>query len=127
MVCFVLTPRCFAYRHAATTFYQLQGGFGGRRQHERIQRFLSVLVSPRLILQFKEGFQWFYCLENCTFTLPRIESPFYSRGAWCPTFFRGGGSNDNFYRNPYTYLLFSRGGVSRPPTPLWICTWAMSS
>ena len=37
-----------------------------------------------------------------------------------------GGPNANFYRNPYTYLLFSRG-VSGPPTPLWIHTWAMSS
>ena len=38
-----------------------------------------------------------------------------------------GGPNANFYRNPYTYLLFSRGGVSGPPIPLWIRTWAMSS
>ena len=37
------------------------GGGGGRRQHVRIQEFLSVLFSPQLILQFKEGFQWFYC------------------------------------------------------------------
>ena len=55
MVCFVLTPRCFAYRHAATTFYQLQRGFGGRRQHERIKEFLSALFSPKLILQFNGG------------------------------------------------------------------------
>ena len=32
----------------------------------------------------------------------------------CPTFSRGGGPNANFYRNPYTYLLFSRGGVPDP-------------
>ena len=37
-----------------------------------------------------------------------------------------GGPNANFYRNPYTFLLFSRG-VSGPPIPLWICKWAMSS
>ena len=29
----------------------------------RIQEFLSVLFSPQLILQFKEGFPWFYCLK----------------------------------------------------------------
>ena len=40
-------------------------------------------------------------------------------------FFQGG-SNANIYRNPYTYLLFSKG-VSEPPIPLWIRTWAMSS
>ena len=28
----------------------------------------------------------------------------------CPIFSSGGGPNANFYRNPYTYLLFSRGG-----------------
>ena len=45
----------------------------------------------------------------------------------CPTFPGGGeGPNANFYRNPFTYLLFS-GGVSGPPIPLWIRKWAMSS
>ena len=38
----------------------------------------------------------------------------------------GGGPNANFLRNQCTYLLFSRG-VSGPPIPLWIRTWAMSS
>ena len=30
----------------------------------------------------------------------------------------GGGANANFYRNPYTYLLFSRGSVRTPYPPL---------
>ena len=35
--------------------------------------------------------------------------PLFSRGGG-PTFIPGvGGPNANFYRNPYTYLLFSRG------------------
>ena len=72
MVYFVLTPRCFAYSHATTTFYQLQRGFGGRRQHARIQGFLSVLFSPQL-LQFTEGVQWFYYWENYTYILSRIQ------------------------------------------------------
>ena len=33
-------------------------------------------------------------------------------------FFQGGGPNANFYRNPYTYLLFSRGSVRTPYPPL---------
>ena len=37
-------------------------------------------------------------------------------GGGCPTFSRGG-PNANFYRNPYTYLLFSRGSI-RTPYPL---------
>ena len=117
MVCFVLTPSCFAYRHAATTFYQLQRGVGGRRQHERIQEFLSVLFSPQLILQFKEGFQWFNCWENYTYTWQRIQrrSIILRGGGWGVSyFFQEGGSNANFYRNPYTYLLFFRGSVRTP-------------
>ena len=52
---------------------------------------------------------------------------YFPGGRGGPTFFQGGGGpNANFYRNPYTYLLFSRG-VSGPPIPLWINTWAMSS
>ena len=30
----------------------------------------------------------------------------------------GGGQNANFYRNPYTYLLFFRGSVRTPYPPL---------
>ena len=116
---FVLTPRCFAYRHAATTFYQLQRGFGGKRQHARIQEFLSVLFSPQLILQFTEGVQWFYCWENYTYTLPRIQrgGPLFSRGGGVKLFPGGGGSNAYFFRNPCTPLLFSRGGGVRTPYP----------
>ena len=53
--------------------------------------------------------------------------PLYS-GDGVSNFFRGGGGgkgrgkgslNANFYRKPYTYLLFSRGRVSGPPILLW--------
>ena len=39
---------------------------------------------------------------------------FLGGGGGCPTFSRGGCPNANFYRNPYTYLLFSRGGGGCP-------------
>ena len=39
-------------------------------------------------------------------------------GGECQTFSRGGGPNANFFRNPCTCLLFSRGGVQTPYTPL---------
>ena len=44
-------------------------------------------------------------------------APLFFRG--CQTFSRGGGGdpNANFHRNPYTYLLFSRGGVRTPYPP----------
>ena len=44
----------------------------------------------------------------------------FSRGGGMSSFFRGGGvgPNVNFFRNPYTYLLFSRGGGPVPYPPL---------
>ena len=90
-------------------------GFHGRRQHARIQEFLSVLSNPQLILQFTEGVQWFYSWENYTYTLPRIQrGSIISRGGGVSNLFQGG-PNANFYRNPYTYLLFSRGGGGPDP------------
>ena len=129
MVNFVLTPRCFAYRHAATTFYQLQRGFGGRRQHARILGFLSVLFSPQLILQFTEEGPMILLLRKLYlyFTKdPKGVHYFPGGGGWCQTFSRGGCPNADFFRNPCTYLLFSRVDVPIP-YPLWIRTWAMSS
>ena len=118
MVYFVLTPRCFPYRHAATTFYQLQRGFGGRRQHARIQEFLSVLLSPhdQLILQFTEGVLRKLYLY---FTKDPKEAHYFPGGGGCQTFSMGG-PNASFFRNPYTYFLFSRGGggVRTPYPPL---------
>ena len=84
-----------------------------------IQEFLSVLFSPQLILQFKEGFQWFYCLKKYTYTLPRIQRRsiiFLGEGGL--SFFSREGPNANFYRNPYMYLL--------PLVFLWICYGTLS-
>ena len=114
MGCLVLTPRCFAYRHAATTFYQLQRGFGGRRQHARIQDFPSVLFSPQLILHFAEGVQWFYCWETILILYQWSRKVHYLPGG---SNFYQGGPNVNFYRNPYMYLLLSRGGCPDPLSP----------
>ena len=54
---------------------------------------------PQLILQLTEGVQWFYYREDNTF--PRIQRG-YNIFQGGPTFsLGGGGSNANFYRNPY--------------------------
>ena len=42
---------------------------------------------------------------------------YFSRGGGVSTFFQGC-LNANFFRNPCTYLLFSRGGVRTPYPPL---------
>ena len=39
-------------------------------------------------------------------------------GGGMSTFFQEGGPNANFYKNPYTYLLFSRGESPDPLSPL---------
>ena len=118
---YMCTPRCFAYRHAATTFYQLQRGFGGRRQHERIQEFLSVLFSPQLILQFKEGFQWFIFLRKLYLYFTKDpEGVHYFPGA-------GGGGGVQILISIETHIraCYFSGGVSGPPIPLWIRTWGI--
>ena len=44
--------------------------------------------------------------------------PLFSGGGGGESNFFQGGPNANFYRNPYTYLLFSRGSVWTPYPPL---------
>ena len=45
------------------------------------------------------------------------EGVHYFPGGMSNFFQGGGGPNANFFRNPYTYLLFSRGGGVRTPYP----------
>ena len=71
-----------------------------------------------------------YSRENYSYTLPSIQrgSIIFQGGGGVKLFPGGGGPNAYFFRNPCTYLLFSRGGgLSGPPIPLWIRIWAMSS
>ena len=43
--------------------------------------------------------------------------PLFSRGGGVSNYLQGRGPNDKLYRNPYRYLLFSRGGgVQRTPS-----------
>ena len=122
MVCFVLTPICFAYRHAATTFYQLQRGFGGQEATWWIQEFLSVFfLVVSLFYSLKRGSNGF--ISEITILILYKGSrggPLFSGGGGggVSNFFsRGGGPNANFYRNTYMYLLFSRGSVRNPLSP----------
>ena len=124
MVYFVLTPRCFAYRHAASTSYQLQRGFGGRRQHARIQEFLSVLFSPQLILQFTERGPMVILLRKLYLYFTKDpEGVHYFPGGGVSNSFRGGGGGGGIHVRP----CYFPGGLSGPHIPLWIRTWAMPS
>ena len=112
------------------TFYQLHRGFGSRRQHAQIQGFLSVLFSPQRILQFTEGVQCcFFSLRKLYlyFTKDPEGVHYFPGGGGGVKFFPRGGPNAYFFRNPCTFLLFSRGWGVWTPYSLWIRTWAMSS
>ena len=120
MICFVLTPRCFAYRHAASTFYQLQKGFGGRRQHARIQEFLPVLFSPQFFYSLQRGSDGFIAEK----TILILYQGSRGRGfiifqGGGPTFSRGGGG----VRMPISIETHKRtcyfpGGCQDPYPPL---------
>ena len=64
-----------------------------------------VLLLTKLYLYFTKD------PEAVHYFLGRVVSNFFQYGG-------GGGPNANFYRNPYTHLLFSRGSVRTPYTPL---------
>ena len=113
---FVLTPRYFAYRHAAITFISCRGvlGTGGN------------MCGSRNFCQFYLVLSLFYSLQrgSNSFIAEKTILILYQGSRGGPLFFRGdvklfpgggGGSNANFFRNPYTYLLFSRGGGCPDP------------
>ena len=122
MVCFVLTPRCFAYRHAATSFYQLQRGFEGKRQHAWIQEFCQFYLVLCLFCSLQRESNCFIAEKTIRIRYRCTKDPegsiIFQGGV--QLFLGEGGPNANFYRNPYTYLLFSRegGGVQTPYPPL---------
>ena len=50
--------------------------------------------------------------------LPGWDVKLFPGGGDVKLFPGGGGPNASFFRNPYTYLLFSRGSVRTPYPPL---------
>ena len=48
-------------------------------------------------------------------------------GGGCPIFTRGGGVQMLIFIETHICSCYFPGGVSGPPIPLWIHTWAMSS
>ena len=68
-------------------------GFRGRKQHARIQGFLSVLFSPQLILQFTEGVGPMVLLlkKQILYFTKDPEGVHYFPGGGVSNFFQGGG------------------------------------
>ena len=120
MVDFVLTPSCFAYRHAATTFYQLQRGFGGRRQHARIQGFCQSYLVLILFYSLQRGSNGFIA-EKTILILNQGSrgGPLFSRGG--VKLFPGGGGVQTLISletHVRTCYFPGVGGVRTPYPPL---------
>ena len=95
-------------------------GAGGNMSGSRI--FCQFYLVLSLFYSLERGSNGFIA-EKTILILYKgsIGGPIFSvgGGGGCPTFSRGGGGpNANFYRNPYTYLLFSKGSVWTPYPPL---------
>ena len=81
------------------------------------RNFCQFYLILSLFYSLQRGFNGFIVEKNILILYQGSRgAPLFSRG--CPTFSRGGGPNANFYRSPYTYLLFSRGGVRTSYPPL---------
>ena len=99
MVYFVLTPRCFAYRHAATTFYQLQRGFGagGNMRESRIFRQFYLVLS--LFYSLQRGSNGFIAEKTLLILYQGSKGVHYFPGGGGVKLFPGGGgSNASFFR-----------------------------
>ena len=104
-------------------------GFRGRKQHARIQEFCQFYLILNLFYSLQRGSNGFIAEKTLLILYQGSRGgPLYSRGGGVQLFPRGGGvqmliSIETHIRTCY----FPGGGVSGPPIPLWICTWAMSS
>ena len=90
------------------------GNMSGSRNFCQFNLFLSLFYS------LKRGSNGFIA-EKTILILYKGSSggPLFSGGKGVSNFFQGGGggANAHFYRNSYTYLLFSRGSVRTPYFP----------
>ena len=103
-------------------FISCRGVSGGRRQHARIQDFLSVLFSPQLILQFTEGSNGFIADKTILILYQGSRGSIIFQGG-------GGGGVSNFFQGGGVQMLislethirtcyFSWGGGGGVRTPL---------
>ena len=88
MVSFALTPRCFAYIHAATTFYQLQRGFGAGGNMRGTRNFCQFYLILSLFYSLQRGSNGFIAEKTILILSQGSRGVYYFPGG-CPTFSRG--------------------------------------
>ena len=81
------------------------------------RNFCQFYLVLSLFYSLKRGSNGFIAEKTILILYQGSGGPLFS--GEMSNFFQGGGGgpNANFYRNPYTYLLFSRGGGVRTPYP----------
>ena len=101
-------------------FISCRGVSGGRRQHARIQEFLSVLLVLSLFYSLKRGFNGFIAEKLYLYFTKDPEAVHYFPGG-------GGGGLSNFFPGGFQMLIslethirtcYFPGGVSGPSIPL---------
>ena len=83
------------------------------------RNFCQFYLVLSLFYSLKRGSNGFIAEKTILILYKRIQRrAIIFRGWGVSNFFQGGGPNANFYRNPYTNFLFSRGSVRTPYPPL---------
>ena len=126
MVCFVLTPRCFAYGRAATTFYQLQRVSDARGNMNGSRNFCQFYLVLSLFYSLKRGSNGFIAEKTILILYKGSRGgPLFS--GRCPTFSRGWGVQILISIETHIRTCYFPWGVFGPSIPVWIRAWAMSS
>ena len=119
MVSFALTPRCFAYKTCCNHILSAAVFFRGRREHARIQDFLSVFLALSL----------FYSYRGSPMDLLLRELYLYfTKDSEAVHYFQGWRSNISRVWGPMLISIetlitcYFLGGGSGPAIPLWIRT-----
>ena len=95
------------------------GGAGGNMRGSR--NFCQFYLALSLFYSLKRGSNGLLLRKLYLYFTKDPEAVQYFRGGGGGVsifFSRGGGSNANFYKNTYTYLVFSRGSIRTPYPPL---------
>ena len=98
------------------------GGFmRGSRDFYQSYLVLSLFYSLR------RGSNGFIAEKTILILYQESKGSIILRGGGCQTFSRGGGVQMLISLETHVRTCYFPGGVSGPPIPLWIRTWAMSS
>ena len=90
------------------------------------RNFCQFYLVLSLFYSLKRGSNGFIAEKLYLYFTKDPEAVHYFPGG-CPTFFKGGGVQMLNSIETHICTCYFPGGVSGPPIPLWIHTWAMSS